>query len=56
MTESKMQAVRIHDYGGPEVLVYGEAPRPQSKVKEARQAQELSQTHHGRGRIILLIS
>ncbi len=29
MTEQKMQAVRIQDYGGPEVLTLGEAPRPE---------------------------
>ena len=25
-----MKAVRIHAYGGPEVLVYEDAPRPQA--------------------------
>jgi NADPH:quinone reductase-like Zn-dependent oxidoreductase len=34
MSELKMQAVRIHDYGGPEVLVYEQAPRPQPKAGE----------------------
>ncbi len=29
-----MKAVRIHSYGGPDVLVYGEAPRPQPAAKE----------------------
>jgi NADPH:quinone reductase-like Zn-dependent oxidoreductase len=29
-----MQAVRIHDYGGPEVLVLEEAPRPQPQAGE----------------------
>ncbi len=29
MSGHTMQAVRFHDYGGPEVLVYEEAPRPQ---------------------------
>jgi NADPH:quinone reductase-like Zn-dependent oxidoreductase len=34
MSELKMQAVRVHDYGGPEVLVYEQAPRPQPKAGE----------------------
>jgi NADPH:quinone reductase-like Zn-dependent oxidoreductase len=34
MSELKMQAVRIHDYGGPEVLIYEQAPRPQPKAGE----------------------
>jgi NADPH:quinone reductase-like Zn-dependent oxidoreductase len=29
MPDALMQAVRIHDYGGPEVLVLEEAPRPE---------------------------
>jgi NADPH:quinone reductase-like Zn-dependent oxidoreductase len=29
-----MKAVRIHDYGGPEVLKYEEAPRPEPKADE----------------------
>ncbi len=28
MTNLTMKAVRVHDYGGPEVLVLEEAPRP----------------------------
>lgn len=34
MAEIKMQAVRAHDYGGPEVLVYEQAPRPEPKSSE----------------------
>ena len=34
MSELKMHAVRVQDYGGPEVLVYEEAPRPQPKAGE----------------------
>jgi NADPH:quinone reductase-like Zn-dependent oxidoreductase len=34
MTELNMHAVRAHDYGGPEVLVYEQAPRPQPKAEE----------------------
>ncbi len=34
MSELTMQAVRIHDYGGPEVLVYEQAPRTQPKPDE----------------------
>jgi NADPH:quinone reductase-like Zn-dependent oxidoreductase len=34
MSELKMQAVRVHDYGGPEALVYEQAPRPQPKAGE----------------------
>ena len=34
MTELNMQAVRAHDYGSPEVLVYEQAPRPQPKADE----------------------
>jgi NADPH:quinone reductase-like Zn-dependent oxidoreductase len=34
MPELIMQAVRIHDYGGPEVLIFEQAPRPQPKADE----------------------
>ena len=34
MSELKMHAVRIHDYGDPGVLVYEQAPRPQPKADE----------------------
>lgn len=34
MSELKMQAIRVHDYGGPEALVYEQAPRPQPKAGE----------------------
>jgi NADPH:quinone reductase-like Zn-dependent oxidoreductase len=34
MTELMMQAIRAHDYGSPEVLVYEQAPRPQPKAGE----------------------
>jgi NADPH:quinone reductase-like Zn-dependent oxidoreductase len=34
MSELIMQAVRIHDYGGPEVLIFEQAPRPQPKADE----------------------
>ena len=34
MTELKMHAIRILDYGGPEALVYEQAPRPQPKADE----------------------
>ena len=29
-----MKAVRIHSYGGPEVLVYEDAPRPQPEPND----------------------
>ena len=29
-----MKAVRIHEYGGPEVLVYEEAPKPAPKTDQ----------------------
>lgn len=32
MAETTMQAIRFHDYGGPEVLVLEEAPRPQPQA------------------------
>ena len=31
---SKMKAIRIHNYGGPEVLKYEEAPRPEPQAGE----------------------
>jgi NADPH:quinone reductase-like Zn-dependent oxidoreductase len=34
MSELKMNAVRVHDYGGPEALVYEQAPRPEPKTGE----------------------
>jgi NADPH:quinone reductase-like Zn-dependent oxidoreductase len=34
MSDLKMHAVRVKDYGGPEVLVYEEAPRPLPKAGE----------------------
>ena len=34
MSEIKMQAARVHDYGGPEVLVVEQAPRPEPKAGE----------------------
>jgi NADPH:quinone reductase-like Zn-dependent oxidoreductase len=34
MPDQTMRAVRYHDYGGPEVLVVGEAPRPKPKPGE----------------------
>ena len=64
MSEIKLQAVRVHEYGGTEVLKselllskkilsgFGTA----FSLKDAHQAHELSQTRHGRGRIILRIS
>ena len=30
----EMKAVRIHQYGGPEVLTYEDAPRPEAKADE----------------------
>jgi NADPH:quinone reductase-like Zn-dependent oxidoreductase len=33
MTKS-MKAVRIHEYGGPDVLTYEEAPRPEPNEDE----------------------
>jgi NADPH:quinone reductase-like Zn-dependent oxidoreductase len=35
MSTSKMQAIRIKDYGGPESLVLEQAPRPQPQPDEA---------------------
>ena len=29
MSEETMKAIRIHQFGGPEVLVYEDVPRPQ---------------------------
>jgi len=64
MSEIKMQAVREYDYGSAKVLksdlllskkiipVVGKA----FSLKEARQAHDLSQIRHSRGRIIFLIS
>jgi len=34
MLEIKMQAARVHDYGGPEVLLIEQAPRPEPKAGE----------------------
>ena len=34
MSDKTMQAIRVHDYGGPEVLVLEEAPRPEPKADE----------------------
>jgi NADPH:quinone reductase-like Zn-dependent oxidoreductase len=68
-----MKAVRVHQYGGPEVLRYEEAPRPKPvrakssgmlrpiveavfPLNEARYAQELSQTGHARGKIVLKVA
>ncbi|MGH8608988.1 MAG: NADP-dependent oxidoreductase, partial [Gammaproteobacteria bacterium] len=34
MPMETMKAVRIHSYGGPEVLQYEEAPRPKSAPGE----------------------
>ena len=34
MTNLTMKAVRVHDYGGPEVLVLEEAPRPQPQADQ----------------------
>ena len=31
-----MKAIQIHQYGGPEVLTYGEAPLPQPGPGQAR--------------------
>jgi hypothetical protein len=44
-----MKAIRVHEYGGPEV----EAVFP---LNEARRAQELSQTGHARGKIVLEVA
>jgi NADPH:quinone reductase-like Zn-dependent oxidoreductase len=35
MSNITMQAIRAHDYGGPEVLVLDRVPRPQPQVNEA---------------------
>ncbi|MBA8845842.1 hypothetical protein FHW02_003928 [Ochrobactrum sp. RH1CCR137] len=29
-----MQAIRLHAFGGPEVLIYEDAPKPQPKAEE----------------------
>ena len=34
MSDKTMQAIRVHDYGGPEVLVLEQAPRPEPKADE----------------------
>jgi NADPH:quinone reductase-like Zn-dependent oxidoreductase len=34
MSDKNMQAIRVHDYGGPEVLVLEQAPRPEPKADE----------------------
>ena len=34
MSNKNMQAIRVHDYGGPEVLVLEQAPRPEPKADE----------------------
>lgn len=62
-----MKTVRIHEYGGPEVLLAQIAMLVDSgKLKaivetivplsEARRAQELSQTGHARGKIVLKVA
>lgn len=62
-----MKAVRIHNYGGPQVLLAQIAKLVDSgKLKaivetivplsEARRAQELSQTGHARGKIVLKVA
>ncbi len=59
MPNETMQVARIHDYGGPEQIIIERVPRPEPKVfplTQAGQAQALSQTGHGRGRIILRIA
>ena len=33
-TKGTMKAIRIHNYGGPEVLKYEEAPRPEPQADE----------------------
>ena len=33
MSAATMKAVRLHAFGGPEVLVYEDAPRPELKVR-----------------------
>ena len=54
-----MKAIRIHSFGGPEVLVYEDAPRPPIAddevlpLAEAHQAHEISQSGHARGKIVL---
>ena len=44
-----MRAVRFHQYGGPEVLQYEDAPRPKPGNGE------LSQSGHTRGKIVLRV-
>ena len=34
MSNKTMQAIRAHDYGGPDVLVLEQAPRPEPKADE----------------------
>ena len=46
-----MKAVRIHQYGGPEVLIFEEV----LPLADARRAHELSQTGHTRGKIVLRV-
>jgi NADPH:quinone reductase-like Zn-dependent oxidoreductase len=36
MSNPTMQAIRVHDYGGPEVLALERVPRPQPQVNEAQ--------------------
>jgi NADPH:quinone reductase-like Zn-dependent oxidoreductase len=34
MSSKTMKAIRIHEFGGPEVLRYEDAPRPELKPRE----------------------
>lgn len=39
-----MRAIRVHEYGGPEKLLYEEIPKPAPKAGEAHRALEGRQT------------
>jgi len=34
MSNTTMQAIRVHDYGGPEALVLEQVPRPQPQADQ----------------------
>ena len=56
---STMKAVRIHACGGPEVLIYEDALKPEPAAvfppRDAAKAHQMSQTQQARGKIVLQV-